>query len=609
MSIKRTSQTGGIAIFAAIAITLAVGSFGIDRIRLGGPLYQDDKQAADLVADILPPPNYIVEPWLEATLISDEHGIPSEHLAKLKSLRVAYIARRDYWAEQDLPEELAPSLAAAEAESDRFWEIFENEFAPAVQMGDRPAIDAAHEKLGRVFASHRAKIDVLIEKARRHQAKLAADNSASTMWTLALIALVVIALTAMIGASIVFLSKRVLKPIEQTAQTMRRMAQGDLDATTGFTPREDEIGDMCEAIEVFRASAKAQLENETRQRAVVDTVSGGLGELAAGNLAFRITVPLPEEYEALRASYNSTLEQLGSIIEGVSSTARGVSTGASEIRAASDDLALRNEQQAASIEETAAAMNQVTGMVRDSAESAAQVQGSIADAHREATEGGAVVNRAVEAMAGIEQSAQEISQIINVIDGIAFQTNLLALNAGVEAARAGDAGKGFAVVANEVRALAQRSAEAAKDIKELITTSSEQVNGGVALVGQTGALLEKIVARVGEINELIDGIAQSASIQATNLQQVNSAVSDMDRMTQQNAAMVEQSTAAARSLATEAAELAQLVGRFRTANETAASQVSIPSLSARRAAAPRQVSLPTSGNLAIAASEDDWSEF
>jgi len=609
MSIKRTSRSGGIAIFAAIAITVAVGSFGINRVRLGGPLYQEDKQAGDLVADILPPPSFIVEPFLHATLIADADGSIPNHMARLKVLHAEYDKRRAFWAEQELPDKLATGLAGAEADADRFWEIYDSEFAPAVRAGNRAAMEAAHDKLGQAFVSHRAKIDVLIDNARKHQAKLAADNSASTMWTIALIGVVVAALTAMIGASILFLSNRVLKPIELTAQTMRRMAQGDLDATTGFTAKADEIGDMCQAIEVFRASAKAQVENENRQRAVVESLSGGLGELAAGNLAFRITNPLPEEYEALRASYNSTLEQLGSIIEGVSSTARGVSTGASEIRAASDDLALRNEQQAASIEETAAAMNQVTGMVKESAESAAQVQGSIADAHREATEGGAVVNRAVEAMAGIEQSAQEISQIINVIDGIAFQTNLLALNAGVEAARAGDAGKGFAVVANEVRALAQRSAEAAKDIKELITTSSEQVSGGVALVGQTGALLDKIVNRVGEINELVDGIAQSASVQATNLQQVNSAVSDMDRMTQQNAAMVEQSTAAARSLATEAAELAQLVGRFRTANETPASQVSIPSLSARRAAAPRQVSLPVSGNLAIAASEDDWSEF
>jgi len=341
---------------------------------------------------------------------------------------------------------------------------------------------------------------------------------------------------------------------------------------------------------------------------VLGQMGEALSKLSEGDLTARMS-GLPKEYARAEENFNSAMTALQRTISGVVTGIQSISTASTEIRAASDDLALRNEQQAANLEETAGAMNQVTGSVKETAGNAEEVRQSIVGAHREATEGGAVVNRAVEAMAAIEQSAQEISQIINVIDGIAFQTNLLALNAGVEAARAGDAGKGFAVVANEVRALAQRSADSAKDIKELITTSSEQVSGGVALVGQTGAVLDKIVNRVGEINGLVGGIAQSASMQATNLQQVNLAVNDMDRMTQQNAAMVEQSTAAARSLATEAAELAQLVARFRVGNEQPESQVSIPSLSARRVAAPRQVSLPTSGNLAIAASEDDWSEF
>jgi methyl-accepting chemotaxis protein len=216
-------------------------------------------------------------------------------------------------------------------------------------------------------------------------------------------------------------------------------------------------------------------------------------------------------------------------------------------------------------------------------------------------------------MGAIEKSAQEITQIINVIDGIAFQTNLLALNAGVEAARAGDAGKGFAVVANEVRALAQRSAEAAKDIKELITTSAQQVGSGVSLVGETGTLLEKIVARVGDISGLVTTIAQSAEVQATNLQQVNGSVGDMDKMTQQNAAMVEQSTAAARSLAGEAEELTKLVSRFRTGGEDAVGgRATAPKRPMAAAPAPaRKASMPAvRGNLALKpAEDDDWNEF
>jgi methyl-accepting chemotaxis protein len=238
----------------------------------------------------------------------------------------------------------------------------------------------------------------------------------------------------------------------------------------------------------------------------------------------------------------------------------------SEIGAASHDLALRNEAQAARIAETARAMDAVTGIVQETATGAHAVSQTITLADREAGEGGEVVRRAIEAMAAIENSAQEIGQIISVIDGIAFQTNLLALNAGVEAARAGEAGKGFAVVATEVRALAQRSADAAQSIKALITTSGEQVGTGVNLVRESGTRLEAILRRIGEISALTGSIAGSATRQAANLTQINAAMGEMDRMTQQNAAMVEESAAATRSLASEAVRLNALVATFRTRN-------------------------------------------
>jgi methyl-accepting chemotaxis protein len=247
------------------------------------------------------------------------------------------------------------------------------------------------------------------------------------------------------------------------------------------------------------------------------------------------------------------------------------------------------------------------------------VQRAIAEAHREATEGGVVVSRATQAMAAIENSAQEISQIINVIDGIAFQTNLLALNAGVEAARAGDAGKGFAVVANEVRALAQRSAEAAKDIKVLITASGGQVANGVELVGETGKLLDKIVSSVGDVTTLVSSIADSASRQAVSLQEVNASVSEMDRMTQQNAAMVEQSTAAARSLAGEAEDLTRMVSRFSTSGQSSGHSAmsaivahDVPRLPSFNRSRSKSAPPVSHGNLALssnAVSLDDWSEF
>jgi methyl-accepting chemotaxis protein len=268
--------------------------------------------------------------------------------------------------------------------------------------------------------------------------------------------------------------------------------------------------------------------------------------------------------------------------------------------------------------------------VRKTAAGAATVKQTIIQAQQEATEGGAVVTRAVDAMAAIEKSAQQITQIIELIDGISFQTNLLALNAGVEAARAGDAGKGFAVVANEVRALAQRSADAAKDIKELIHTSCEQVSEGVALVGETGDKLGKIVARVDEITTLINDIAAAAERQAANLQQVNASVNEMDRVTQHNAAMVEETTAATRSLAEEAGQLAGLVTSFRTRNVATrpgfvrnpgemrrrsatdeiprAGRMAIASVGDPAPASPERQSMPASAPVAEAVGQD-WSEF
>ncbi|MDQ4421183.1 methyl-accepting chemotaxis protein [Sphingobium sp. DEHP117] len=403
------------------------------------------------------------------------------------------------------------------------------------------------------------------------------------------------------------ISSRVIEPVNETASEMRAMAKGNYDIAISGQGRDDEIGDMAQAMLVFRAAGIAKAEAEAKQRHVVAELGAGLEQLAAGNMTHRIAQPFASEYEALRESFNRTIANLGGILSQVTTSATNVDTGATQIRVAADDLSQRTEHQAASLEETAAAMNTVTVMTQETVKARNSVREAIDEAHREARSGGSVVNNAVHAMGEIESSAHQISQIITVIDGIAFQTNLLALNAGVEAARAGDAGKGFAVVASEVRALAQRSADAARDIKDLITTSTHQVEQGVGLVGQTGEMLGRIVGKVSEVSELITTMAAATDTQAQNMAQVNGTVNEMDKMTQQNAAMVEQTTAAARSLATEAQGLRQLVSRFRLDGVQASSGAAQAPKSAAPAAsaAPRAVS----GNLALSTDADDWSEF
>jgi methyl-accepting chemotaxis protein len=320
-----------------------------------------------------------------------------------------------------------------------------------------------------------------------------------------------------------------------------------------------------ETIEAERLRLEAVREaNEAGQKVVVQALGEALDRLAQGDLVGRLGAEVTPEFQKLKDDFNNAVGILEQAMTRVSAVTEGIRSGADEIGAAADDLSRRTEQQAASLEETAAALDEITSTVRRSAAGAKKAQDVVAGAKAEAEKSGVVVDQAVSAMGEIETSSRSIGNIIGVIDEIAFQTNLLALNAGVEAARAGEAGRGFAVVAQEVRALAQRSADAAKEIKSLIANSTAQVDRGVKLVGESGASLEGIVDKVGEIDGLISEIARSSQEQATGLNQVNSAVNQMDQVTQQNAAMVEETTAAASNLRTEAHELADLMTRFKT---------------------------------------------
>ncbi len=381
--------------------------------------------------------------------------------------------------------------------------------------------------------------------------------------------------------------KSVTGPVMRLKASMQAIAQEDVSGDVPETDRKDEIGEMAKVVSVLRQSVaeRAELrirdseqqarlddertEGERRQRAVsqgqadaMHTVGEALERLAAGDLTVSIDAIAPE-YAKLREDFNRAVEALSSVIGAISRSTDVVHGSAADIAGAANNLSHRTEQQAASLEETAAALDEITATVRNASERAAEASRMVAETRQSADRSGTIVRDAVAAMSRIEDASSRIGQIIGVIDEIAFQTNLLALNAGVEAARAGEAGRGFAVVAQEVRELAQRSANAAKEIKGLISNSAAEVGNGVTLVRSTGDALTEIEALVNQVNDQVISIATSAREQATGLAEVNAAVNQMDQMTQQNAAMVEETNAAGGTLTQESEQLKALLGNFR----------------------------------------------
>ncbi|MBB2830658.1 UNVERIFIED_ORG: methyl-accepting chemotaxis protein [Rhizobium esperanzae] len=479
-------------------------------------------------------------------------------------------------------------------------------------------------------------------------AKSKADEAGVQMTSASALALQIglgmgLLVVATLVASAFFGSKAIARPIGQLTASMRQLAHGNLEAAVPFASRIDEIGEMAAAVNVFKENGIRMHHLNAQERALqeksadlssnistvvaaavagdfsrriqktydnpdldrfaasvnelVASVHSGVGEvqrviaaLAHGDLTDEMRGEFQGSFGELKRDVNATMGGLRTVMAEVRGAIDTINSGTGELSNASGDLSKRTEQQAAALEETAASLEEITSAVKSSTERAAEASHMVDEARRSTDQSSAVVTDAVAAMGRIERASGEISQIINVIDEIAFQTNLLALNAGVEAARAGEAGKGFAVVAQEVRELAQRSARAAKDIKDLITRSGGEVQTGVRLVTATGEALNLIQGQVSRINEHVQSIAIAAKEQTTGLSEVNTAINQMDQVTQQNAAMVEEATASTDRLAEEVVSLSRLISRFkvqaggRPAMTLPAAASHTPSVSPARAA-------------------------
>ena len=590
----RLKLSGAMNLFgAALAvglILLAAGSWkAISSQRIGGPLYDEIVAGKDLTADILPPPMYVIETYLDAqtAYLTRTPEKIAEAAKEIDRLSGEYDARLVYWRKQTLSPEITQTLLRDSDVAALRVRAAARKLVTALEAKDQTAADAAYAEMSSAYATHRAAVDKAVPVIAAGNAAVEADAHRRQVTDLSLMAGLTLLLGAVILGGVWAMRRAVVGPVQAITRYMAGLASDDYAAAVPFADRKDELGEMAKAIAVFResllerrslrdreeqsrtdadrqrAAAEAdRLSEEESRREALDGLADGLRRLADGQVGVRLTQPFASDYERLRQDFNTTAQTLNATMGDIGGASRGVDCGAAEIAQAADDLSRRTEQQAASLEETAAALGQITSAVRQAADGAVKANQMVDVARDEARSTEASVRDAVAAVREIEEASAQIGRIIGVIDEIAFQTNLLALNAGVEAARAGESGRGFAVVAQEVRALAQRSADAAKEIKVLINATTAKVDVGVTLVDQSGVALGNIITRVSEISTLVSEIATAAQEQATGLREVNTAVNQMDQMTQQNAAMVEQTTAAAHSLKGEAARLGELVKRF-----------------------------------------------
>jgi methyl-accepting chemotaxis protein len=710
-----------VVVSLGIITVAAIGAYQFRVVGVGGTDYEKVIMTKDLLADIMPPPEYVIEAYLEATLANASSTVPAAELTqKIASLHKDYNERRTYWQKSSLPKELVAMLTEqSHAQVDVFWRALESELLPALATGNRVAANEAYDKVSKAYAAHRAVIDKIVTQATALGTKIEADTAANIKFTAIVMAGALAALLMLLIGGIVAISRGVIGPVLKVTNVLSEIANGNNDVEVPATNRKDEIGTMANAALTLRdnlaENARKQAEANERDRAAAERdrqalaeqerlatemgkqaeeqrktaereaaaaamMNGFAGEvnatvnaatngdfsrrialegkegivldlaeslnrmganvekvmsdltqmmdaLAKGDLTRRIVADYHGIFHELKSNANGTAEQLAAIVSDINAAVTEVSNASSEVSTSTVDLSQRTEEQAAGLEETAASMEQMSATVKKNAENAHHANDLTAGTRQAADQGGKVAASAMEAMARIEESSAKIADIIGVIDEIARQTNLLALNAAVEAARAGDAGRGFAVVASEVRSLAQRSSQAAKDIKDLITNSNGQVKDGVELVNRAGTSLSEIMESVKKVADIVADIATASAEQATGLDQVNKALTQIDEMTQQNSALVEENAATAKTLEQQAAAMKERVAFFKLADgmvaqpaakPAAAKPVAVPAAAkpavakpADKSAAPAKVAaraMPrTEGNLAV--KEEDWQEF
>jgi methyl-accepting chemotaxis protein len=514
----------GLCVIAGFAAAILTSAAALRELKVGGPVYDRIVLGKDLVADILPPPAYVLEAYLEATLAMQPQSDVAAHKQALAKLQKAYDERQAFWRGQDIDSDVRRTLTVdAHGPGQEFWNTVNARLVPALESGNTAAAQDAYGSLRQTYARHRTGIDAAVIASEKMNEATEAHGAAQegrfmlVLWVVSGLGMAV----AIVGVGGVILG--MIRPIRTMTGAMRALAGGDTNLEVPARERADEIGEMAKAVQIFKDNAieNQRLNNES----------------------------------ALAARLKETAQD-------VTAAAQSIRTAANEIAQGSDDLAKRTERQAATFQQTAATLAEISATVCANAERSVRASALAGEALVRAESGDQAVTTVAGSMSRIADSATRISVIIAVMEEISFQTKLLALNAAVEAARAGEAGKGFAVVAQEVRALADRSRQASQQIRDLIAASGREVAQGVKLAGAAGLALAQISDIVRQMAEIAPEIAAGSREQAASLGEINTALSTLDRDTQQNTALVEQCSASAAALLEQAEDLVGSTANF-----------------------------------------------
>lgn len=567
MQIKQLARIGAAILIATLCFGALIASWRIEIIRMGGPIQTEVQNVSDLIADILPPPEYVIEAYLEATLLANNPSEYQEHASRLAQLRKDYDARQDYWHSIDLDPTLRDGLfQGSHPTAVRFWTEIETMLLPAAQAGDTAALQASYARVAQAYADHRAKINILVENANNQQAALRTSAANALLFGVSLLIALAILVIGLVFAFSIYMVRHIVAPLGQVVETTMALADGH-DRAVPHLGRPDELGDIARAVDHFRRSAAervmADMTAATDQKRVTEALADVLTTMATGDLTKQIMIDLPEDYSAVGENLNATVATLRDMIQSVVETATGIEFASNEIASASFDLARRTESNAASLEETSAALVQIDDRLKATTLTSRDSVGRADRAISTVNGGRQAAGGAVLAMEKVSESARGIDNVIEGLDKIAFQTRVLAMNAAVEAGRAGDAGRGFAVVADLVSALAMRAEEEAKGARDQLTVTQAEIGNAVGAVKQVDSALVAIASDVSDVHALLGTIASDNQVQSLAVTEINAAVRSMDLSTQQNAAMVEQTSASARVLSNEVAQLSQRAAAFK----------------------------------------------